>query len=106
MPRQASIAALVPAAATPAVPNGASAERTRPPPPFGSSRSARDSGSAVAPFSSVPGSTAGGALVTMTEPLAYLFTEEFPFTSEQFDRQKESLLVSLKEVCLGHQARD
>ena len=96
MPRQASYAALGPAAATPAVPNGAGADHEDPPPPFHppSSRTARGSRSPVLPFSSAPSSAAGVALVRVDEPMAYLYTEGFPFTSEQFDRQKESLLVS------------
>lgn len=104
MGRQATGAALFPAAVevAPPMPTDTTAA-PRPPPPSYSSEPA----TAPAPVSgsSLPAAppSARGVPVTVAvnEPEAYLFTDDYPFTSKQFDREREELLVRVLECsCL------
>ncbi len=66
-----------------------------PPPPAEASASAaataRSARNPPPPVYNVPEERTATAVVV--EDPAYLFTETFPFTAQQFDREKESLLV-------------
>eukprot|EP00752_Nemacystus_decipiens_P013456 g11918.t1 len=87
MARQATAAALVPAAvaAAPATPTNTAT--SRPPPPSYSSMPdpAPASGSFLPAAALLP----GGMPVTINEPELYLCTDDYPFTSKQYDRQRE-----------------
>eukprot|EP00903_Cladosiphon_okamuranus_P017475 g16095.t2 len=88
MARQATAAALAPAsvAVAPATPSTTAAAR-RAPPSFSAAPASGSVLPAAQPF------RRGGVPVVVNEPEVYLCTDEYPFTSEQFDRERELLLA-------------
>lgn len=68
----------------------------------GSTLPPSSSAALMAPAFAVPSkrSGAGGMAGVVVEDPVYLFTDEYPFTADQLDVEKESLLVSAARVCI------